>query len=170
MVLRKGSCQLSRFCTVSPEVNNNDGGEIILYTDFWGYFCDNVRSFLRRILIAGLFSVVLNMATAPRQSTWLIWPFLCNSLHCPFCRSITSECFLLANFTITGFVLLVAFLPSNSEWQSSISSRFTSIPKFLQIMITGCSIVWSGTSYEIPVISTLLHLLYFSDFVIFQNL
>ena len=78
--------------------------------------------------------------------------------------SIASECFLFTNFTITCLVVLVAFLPSSSLWQPSMSKGLTLIPEPLQILTTVCSRFWSEILLEIPDILTLLHLLDCSDF------
>ena len=78
--------------------------------------------------------------------------------------SIALECFLFIYLIITCLVVLVAFLPSGSLWQPSMSKRLISIPESLQIPMTVYSRFWSEISLEIPDISTLLRLLYCSDF------
>ena len=65
--------------------------------------------------------------------------FLVNVL---LCQSVASECFLLTNFMITSLVALVAFHPSGSMWQPSMSKGFTSIPESLKILIRVCSRFW----------------------------
>ena len=71
----------SRVSNIQPEVNNNYDKKLISHKDFGGHSWYTNRSFPWRILIAGLFSVILTVTTAPRQETWLIRPFLCNPLY-----------------------------------------------------------------------------------------
>ena len=81
--LLKWCWQWSRVCNTQPEVSNNYDKELIFYANSGAHSWHTNRYFSWKILIAGLFLVNLTVTTAPRQKTWLIRPFLCNSLHFP---------------------------------------------------------------------------------------
>ena len=71
------------------------------------------------------------------------------------CWSIASEWHFLTNYTSIFLMMLVAFLPSGSLWQLSISKAFTSVLESLPILLLIISsIFWSETSFQIPDIST----------------
>ena len=77
-----------------------------------------------------------------------------------FNRSISSECFLFTNLTLTRLVPPVLLFLSINRWQPSISMRPILITAFLQISITLTSRMWSRISWGIPETSTLFLLLY----------
>ena len=86
--------------------------------------------------------------------------FLVNAL---FTQKHSFRVFPVTNFTITRLVKLVAFLPSGSLWQPSMSKRLTSVPESFHIPITVSSRIWLEDSFEMADISTSLRLLYCYD-------
>ena len=79
-----------------------------------------------------------------------------------FERNISSESFLFTNLTITRLLSVVLLRPRGKQWQPSISAGFIIMLEFLQISITWFSRSSLGISFEIPDISTLSLLLYYS--------
>ena len=85
-------------------------------------------------------------------------------INIPFCWSMASECFLLANLKIARLAVLAMLLPKGSLWQPSISICVILTSESSHILIIFSSKSWSGISFETPDISKLLHRPYCSFF------